>query len=125
MGLLEWADQCKLPNTRPDVIRLALEGPHEELQRRGYLRQVTVEGRGRQQRLRYEFSPEFTPVSPALLHRLRLHGVADRVSRQLAHQYTASVLMARIELFERLVQSGQLRVRGKRGWEDVEVVPFQ
>lgn len=99
VGLLEWADQCKLPTTRPDVIRRALEGPHEELQRRGYLRQVTVEGRGRQQRLRHEFSP----VSPALLHRLRLHGV----SRQLARQHTASVLVARTDLFERLVKSGK------------------
>ena len=111
VGLLEWADQCKLPNTRPDVIRRALEGPHEELQRRGYLRQVMTEGRGRKQRLRYEFAPEFTPVNPVLLHRLRLHGVADGVSRQLARQYTASVLSGRIDLFDRLVRSGQLRIK--------------
>ncbi|MDL2343614.1 replication initiator protein A [Deinococcus sp. MIMF12] len=111
VGLIEWADQCKLPNTRPDVIRRALEGPHEELLRRGYLQEVLLSGRGRQQRLRYVFAPEFTPVSPALLHRLRLHGVADGVSRQLARQYRTSVLMGRIDLFERLLKSGKLTLR--------------
>ncbi|GAA4004002.1 replication initiator protein A [Deinococcus rubellus] len=111
VGLIEWADQCKLPNTRPDVIRRALEGPHEELLRRGYLRQVLLDGRGRKQRLHYEFAPEFTPVSPALLQRLRTHGVADGVSRQLVRLYTASVLMARVALFERLVASGALKVK--------------
>lgn len=111
VGLIEWADQCKLPNTRPDAIRRALESPHEELLRRGYLRQVTAQGRGRQQRLRYEFSPEFTPVSPLLLNRLRFYGVADGVSRQLTRQYTTSVLLARVDLFERLLRSGMLKVK--------------
>ncbi|GGM22046.1 replication initiator protein A [Deinococcus aerophilus] len=111
VGLIELAEQCKLPNVRPDAVRRALEKPHEELLRRGYLRQIVVTGRGREQRLRYEFSPDFTPVSPTLLHRLRMHGVTDGVSRQLARQYTTSVLIGRIELFERLVRSGQLTVR--------------
>lgn len=111
VGLIEWADQCKLPNARPDAIRRALEGPHDELLRRGYLRRVTVDGRGRQQRLRYEFSPEFTPVSPALLHRLRLHGVTDGVARQLARQYTTSVLMSGVTLFEQLLKAGHLKIR--------------
>ncbi|CAM4447839.1 hypothetical protein DEMA109039_21125 [Deinococcus marmoris] len=40
-----------------------------------------------------------------------MHGVTDGVSRQLARQYTTSVLSSRIEQFERLVKSGQLTVR--------------
>lgn len=111
VGLTELADQCKLPNTRPDSVRRSLAAPHEELLKKGYLRNVTYSGRGRAQRLHYEFSPDFTPVSPALLHRLRLHGVADGVSRQLTREFTTSVLLARIEQFERLVASGQLRIR--------------
>lgn len=111
VGLIELAEQCKLPNPRPDAVRRALQGPHEELLRRGYLRQVVIEGRGRDQRIHYEFSPDFTPVNPAVLHRLRMHGVTDGVSRQLARQYTTSVLSSRIELFERLIKSGQLTVR--------------
>ncbi|AWT37344.1 Replication initiator protein A (plasmid) [Deinococcus actinosclerus] len=111
VGLTEWADLCKLPSARPDSIRRALEGPHEELVRRGYLRAVLVEGRGRAQRLRFQFASEFTPVSPALLNRLRSHGITDGVSRQLARQYTHSVLLGRIDQFERLVRSGELTVR--------------
>ncbi|WP_415814858.1 replication initiator protein A, partial [Deinococcus marmoris] len=42
IGLIELAEQCKLPNTRPDVVRRALAGPHEELLRRGYLRQFST-----------------------------------------------------------------------------------
>ncbi|TSA80774.1 Replication initiator protein A [Deinococcus detaillensis] len=111
VGLIEWADQCKLPNTRPDVVRRALEGPHEELLRRGYLRQVLLDGRGRKQRLHYEFAPEFTPINPTLLQRLRTHGVADGVSRQLVRLYTVSVLMARVSLFERLIASEALKIK--------------
>ncbi|GGR93695.1 replication initiator protein A [Deinococcus sedimenti] len=111
VGLMEWADLCKLPSARPDAIRRALEGPHEELIRRGYLRSVDIEGRGRAQRLRFQFASEFTPVSPALLNRLRGHGVTDGVSRQLARQYTSSVLLARIDQFERLLRRGHLTVR--------------
>lgn len=111
VSLTELADQCKLPNTRPDSGRRSLAAPHEELLKKGYLRSVTYSGRGRSQRLHYEFSPDFTPVSPALLHRLRLHGVADGVSRQLTREFTTSVLLARVEQFERLVASGQLRIR--------------
>ena len=36
---------------------------------------------------------------------------ADGIARQLTRQYTASVLMARIELFERLLRAGLLKVR--------------
>lgn len=110
VSLMEWADQCKL-NGRPDTIRRALQGPHDELLRRGYLHSVTYEGRGKNQRLKYEYAPEFTPISPAVLARLRKHGIADGVARQLARTYNASVLMRRIEHFERLVGSGALTIK--------------
>ena len=51
VGLTELADQCKLPNTRPDSVRRSLAAPHEELLKKGYLRNVTYSGRGRAQRL--------------------------------------------------------------------------
>ncbi|WP_027483180.1 replication initiator protein A [Deinococcus pimensis] len=111
VGLLEWADQCKMNNQRPDMIRRALEGPHQELIRRGYLTSVTYDGRGRQQRLRYEFAPDFMPLSPAVLTLLGRHGVADGVARQLARTYGASTLMRAVERFETLVASGQLKVK--------------
>jgi len=61
VGLVEWADQCKISSARPDSVRRALQSPHEELIRRGYLRAVTISGRGRNQRLFYEFTPDFHP----------------------------------------------------------------
>ena len=111
VGLIELADQCKLPNNRPDSIRRSLEAPHAELLKRGYLHKITLTGRGKDQRIHYEFSPEFTPISPNLLQKLRKHGVTDGVSRQLARQFTASVLLSRIEQFEHLVQTGTLQIK--------------
>jgi plasmid replication initiation protein len=111
VGLLEWADQCKMNNQRPDLIRRALEGPHQELIRRGYLASATYEGRGRQQRLRYEFAQDFLPISPALLTLLRKHGVADGVARQLVRTYPPETLMRCVERFEILVARGQLTIR--------------
>lgn len=111
VGLIELADQCKLPNTRPDSVRRSLEAPHAELLRRGYLKNITLTGRGKEQRIHYEFSPEFTPINPNLLQRLRTHGVADGVSRQLAREFTASVLMSRVELFEYLIKQGLLQIK--------------
>ena len=111
VGLVEWADQCKISSLRPDSVRRALQSPHEELIRRGYLRDVTISGRGRSQRLFYEFTPDFSSINPVLLTRLRRHGVADGVARGLGRTYTLAVLNKRIDLFEGLVRSGQLTPR--------------
>lgn len=111
VDLLTWAAQCKIPADRPDAVRRALEKPHEELIHRGYLISANYEGRGRKQRIQYVFSPDFMPVSPALLDRFRRHGVTDGVIRQLARTYPATSLMRELERFEALVASGQLTVK--------------
>jgi len=108
VGLVEWADQCKISSARPADVRRALEGPHEELKSRGYLREVTISGWGSKQRLFYEFAPDFTQIDPVLLTRLRRHGVTDGVSRALAQTYSTSLLFARVEQFEQLIRSGKL-----------------
>lgn len=108
VGLCEWADQCKISSARPQSVRRALLSPHEELVKRGYLKSVTITGRGKDQRLFYEFAPEFEPINPALLARLRKHGVTDGVSRGLARSYSLKLLTDRIDWFESLVRSGKL-----------------
>jgi len=108
VNLIEWADQCKISSARPADVRRALEGPHEELIRRGYLRAVTYSGRGQKQRVFYEFAPSFTVIDPALLARFRKHGVTDGVSRAIAQTYSTSLLLSRIAQFEELVKSGRL-----------------
>ncbi|ULH18169.1 replication initiator protein A (plasmid) [Deinococcus sp. KNUC1210] len=111
IGLVEWADQCKIPSAVPGNVRRALQGPHDELIRRGYLRAVVVTGRGRFQMLRYEFNPNFTPMDPVLAQRFRRHGVTDGVARQLASEFPRATLNANIDRFEALVASGLLVVK--------------
>ena len=111
VNLIEWADQCKISSARPADVRRALEGPHQELTRRGYLRAVTYSGRGQRQRVFYEFAPSFTQIDAALLARFRRHGVTDGVARALAQTYNITLLLARIEQFEQLLSSGRLLPR--------------
>lgn len=111
IGLVEWADQCKIPSGVPGNVRRALQGPHEELMKRGYLRNVHITGRGRSQQLRYEFNPDFTPMDPVMAQRFRRHGVTDGVARQLAGEHPRGVLLANIDRFEALVSSGLLVVK--------------
>ena len=111
IGLVEWADQCKIPSGLPGNVRRALQGPHEELMKRGYLKNVTITGRGRSQQLRYEFNTVFTPMDPVLAQRFRRHGVTDGVARQLAGEYPRSSLTTSIDRFEALVAAGLLVVK--------------
>lgn len=76
--------------------------------RRGYLRAVTISGRGRGQRLFYEFTRNFSSIPPVLLTRLRRHGVTDGVARGLGQTSTLAVLNNRVDFFESLVRSGPL-----------------
>ena len=110
-GLVEWADQCKIPSTVPGNVRRALQGPHEELMKRGYLRDVQITGRGRVQRIRYDFHPDFTPMDPVLAQRFRRHGVTDGVARQLAAELPRAALVSSIDRFEALIASGLLVVK--------------
>lgn len=107
VSVAEWADQCKISGRLADVRR-ALASPHEELIKRGYLRAATYSGRGKDQRLFYEFAPDFTQINPVLLTRFRRHGVTDGVARSLAQIYSPALLLARIDVFEALVKSGNL-----------------
>ena len=52
--VLTWGDQCKIPSDGQAwrVIR-ALSAPHEELIKRGYLAEVVLTGRGKDQTVRY------------------------------------------------------------------------
>ncbi|WP_407571612.1 replication initiator protein A [Deinococcus altitudinis] len=110
-SLVEWADQCKISSVRMQDMHRALASPHEELIRRGYLREVTYSGRGQRQRVFYEFAPSFTQIDASLLARFRGHGVTDGVSRALAQTYNITLLLTRIEQFEDLLESRQLVVK--------------
>ncbi|ADY27786.1 Replication initiator protein A (plasmid) [Deinococcus proteolyticus MRP] len=114
VGLLAWAEQCRIPNSVPGNVRRALSGPHEELVERGYLRSVTISGRGKQQRIRYEFNENFIQVNPALLQRLQGYGIADGVARRLSNELGSAALHAHMDRFDWLVRTGVLVVKKSR-----------
>ncbi|MPY67989.1 Replication initiator protein A [Deinococcus sp. SDU3-2] len=111
VNLIAWAEQCKLPSTVPGNIRRALASPHEELVKRGYLRSVSITGRGKAQVIRYEFVREFTPMDSVLARRFRTYGVADGVARKLLREHGRAFLIECMDRFDTLVQRGVLVVR--------------
>ncbi len=73
VGLMEWAEACKIIADRPSMVVRALKPAHEELLARGYLRAVEIHGRGKKQVIEYVFGEVEQPPDPELL--------ADLVSR--------------------------------------------
>ncbi|ACO47639.1 replication initiator protein A [Deinococcus deserti] len=110
-NLIQWADQCKIPSTIPGNIRRALASPHEELIKRGYLRAATLSGRGKDQRVRYEFVREFVAMDAVLARRFRSYGVADGVARKLLVEHGRDALIASMDRFDGLVRQGVLVVK--------------
>ena len=114
VSLVGWADQCKIPSTIPGNIRRALASPHDELVKRGYLRSVTLTGRGKDQTIRYEFVREFTPMDASLARRFRTYGVADGVARKLVREHGRAFLVQCMNRFDVLVRDAVLVVRKSR-----------
>lgn len=111
VNLIGWADQCKIPSTIPGNIRRALASPHEELQKRGYLRSVDVSGRGRDQTIHYQFVREFTPMDAIIARRFRSYGVADGVARKLVRDHGRAFLIECMDRFDVLVRSAVLVIK--------------
>lgn len=111
VNLMDWARHLRYTTDRPDLIRRALKPVHDELVRRGYLREVTFTGRGARQQLRYVYAPAFVPVSPAALDALRRHGVVDGVARDLIRTYGSGKVLSYVGQFEGLVRSNALSVK--------------
>ncbi|WP_027482818.1 replication initiator protein A [Deinococcus pimensis] len=111
VNIQKWADHLKIPSGRADTIRRALDPLHQELVRRGYLREVLLEGRGLAQNVTYVFARDFVPINPHALEALRRHHVAEGVARNLVLTYGPSAVIARVATFERQVASGTLVVK--------------
>ncbi|ACO48249.1 replication initiator protein A [Deinococcus deserti] len=112
VNVLTWADQCKIPS-QDEAWRVikALNGPHEELKKKGYLRNVTISGRGRSQKILYEFSEDYSPIDPVLARRFRGYGVADGVARRLVRDKGRAFLIASMDRFDLLVKRQVLVVK--------------
>ncbi|MFC4427120.1 replication initiator protein A [Deinococcus navajonensis] len=112
VNVLTWADQCKIPS-QDEAWRVikALNGSHEELKKKGYLRNVTISGRGRFQTILYEFSQDYSPIDPVLARRFRTYGVADGVARRLVRDKGRTFLLASMDRFDQLVKRQVLVVK--------------
>jgi plasmid replication initiation protein len=104
-SLVAWAQECKIVDQAPDRIRRTLQGAHEELIERGYLREVVYYGRGQAQTITYEYgsgdSPSNVPVE--LIRRLTKYGLKAKVANDLCQTYPPEELQARLERFEAIL----------------------
>lgn len=114
--LQQWARECKLLETMPARIKRNLDGAHQELIERGYLRAVTYEGTRASTVIVYEFgdvapSPAPEPslqviADSPLVEALCREGVVPPVARKLAQQYGDLHVTTRLERFHALLREG-------------------
>ncbi|RIH84344.1 replication initiator protein A [Calidithermus roseus] len=115
VGLLEWADTCKILDKRPEKIRRTLQGAHEELIQRGYLEGVEYVGRGKKQRIRYHFAPLQPVPDPAGVELLLAQGLSLPVAQRYAREYDLEHLRARVALYSAILEQGY-RPRNRAGF---------
>jgi len=115
VGLLEWADVCKILDKRPEKIRRTLQGAHEELIQQGYLEAVEYVGRGKNQRIRYHFAPLAQVPDPAGVELLLAQGLSLSVAQRYAREYDLEHLRARVALYTAILEQGY-RPRNRLGF---------
>ncbi|MVN86394.1 hypothetical protein GO986_06405 [Deinococcus sp. HMF7620] len=87
VGLMEWAEACKIVTDRPSMAQRTLDAAHEELLEKGFLKSVEYVGRGKKKVLQYTFGEAFIPPDPALLQELADLGVTQTRALQLVREY--------------------------------------
>ncbi|PNY79615.1 replication initiator protein A [Deinococcus koreensis] len=87
VGLMEWAEACKIVTDRPSMAQRTLDSAHEELIEKGFLKSVEYLGRGKKKLLQYTFGEAFIPPDPALLQELAELGVTQTRALQLVREH--------------------------------------
>ncbi|UBV44928.1 replication initiator protein A (plasmid) [Deinococcus taeanensis] len=87
VGLMEWAEACKIVTDRPSMAQRTLDAAHEELIEKGFLKNVEYLGRGKKKLLQYTFGEAFIPPDPALLQELADLGVTQTRALQLVREH--------------------------------------
>ncbi|THF87274.1 hypothetical protein E7T09_09015 [Deinococcus sp. KSM4-11] len=87
VGLMEWAEACKIVTDRPSMAQRTLDAAHDELIEKGFLKSVEYLGRGKKKMLQYTFGEAFIPPDPALLHELADLGVTQTRALQLVREH--------------------------------------
>lgn len=118
--LAAWAQECKVVDKTPDKVKRTLQGAHQELIERGYLRAVHVEGRGRTSVFTYEFAGsagrsttgevQTLDADSEALRALVSEGVSRPVAEQLLRQFGEARVLER-QRKARAIQAGGYRPR--------------
>lgn len=107
VNIIEWAMACKIVDLKPAKIKRTLDGAHEELLLREYLREVTFTGRGSNQTISYLFAHEVKAVAdPELVGQLTANGVTPGMARSLTQQYQRERILERIARFQAMLERG-------------------
>lgn len=108
VGLLKWAEACKIVDRKPARVRRTLEGAHDELLIRRYLSDVHYEGRGSEQTIRYTFAnrQQNPALDPEGLQLLVQNGVVSTVARSLVRQYPLERIKERVAKYKAMLQAG-------------------
>lgn len=113
VGLMDWAQTCKLNSDRPDMIRRTLAPAHKELIDRGVLKSVEYTGRGLKQIVTYVFGEVAAPPDARIVAALIAGGVTRPVSEKLAREFSAEAIEEAVALHSALLSDGyKARSRG-------------
>ncbi|RJF75195.1 plasmid replication initiator protein [Deinococcus cavernae] len=105
----EWGEACKIVDPRTNKIRATLQGAHEELIERGYLRNVDYVGRGKKQVMTYLFADHHSafkrPPTPLVQQLLDLK-VSLAGAWKLVDEFGEERVGQRIARYKHLVERG-------------------
>ncbi len=114
VGLIEWAKDCKIANPSPDKIRRTLQGAHEELVERGYLSDVTYEGKGVRQTLTYRFRSNDSVIAGSTAIKIDNHALRRMIDRKISKPVAVRLLaqFGEERILERLFRAEQILAGG-------------
>ncbi len=106
VGLMEWAQACKIVSDRPSLVERALKTAHDELIERGFLTAVNFHGRGQKKRIEYVFGTMADPPDPQLVGRLTLIGLTRIRAQQMVQEFGQDFVEDTLDRFAALVAGG-------------------
>jgi plasmid replication initiation protein len=106
VGLMDWAQACKIVSDRPSLVERALKTAHDELIERGFLTAVNFHGRGLKKVIEYVFGQMADPPDPHLVGRLTLIGLTRIRAQQMVQEYGQDQAEDTLDRFAALVAGG-------------------
>jgi plasmid replication initiation protein len=106
VGLMEWAEACKIVSDRPSMAQRTLDAAHEELIEKGFLKSVEYLGRGKKKLLSYTFGEAFIPPDPVLVQNLAEIGITHTRALQLVREHGEDSVADTLERYQAIVAAG-------------------